>query len=129
MSTSRGLVPALTICRMMRSEEHTSELQSRVDLVCRLLLVKISEQLGGLFNRAVYLLVLPDRDLLAVLPLLVDRDHLAFVFFFNDTPTTEIYPLSLHDALPICIEILAPEETANHSSGTPIRSARSIAAM
>src|SRR3989440_10023426 len=25
-----------------------------------------------------------------------------FFFFFNDTPTTEIYPLSLHDALPIC---------------------------
>src|SRR3989475_10489424 len=24
-----------------------------------------------------------------------------FFFFFNDTPTTEIYPLSLHDALPI----------------------------
>src|SRR3989337_3000189 len=24
------------------------------------------------------------------------------VFFFNDTPTTEIYTLSLHDALPIC---------------------------
>src|ERR1035438_7218371 len=24
------------------------------------------------------------------------------VFFFNDTATTEIYPLSLHDALPIC---------------------------
>src|SRR3989442_862160 len=23
-------------------------------------------------------------------------------FFFNDTATTEIYPLSLHDALPIC---------------------------
>src|SRR3712207_7029248 len=23
-------------------------------------------------------------------------------FFFNDPPTTEIYPLSLHDALPIC---------------------------
>src|SRR3989442_11629847 len=27
------------------------------------------------------------------------------VFFFNDTATTEIYTLSLHDALPIC----APE--------------------
>src|SRR3712207_7420139 len=27
--------------------------------------------------------------------------HLAF-FFFNDTATTEIYTLSLHDALPIC---------------------------
>src|SRR5208337_5159383 len=27
---------------------------------------------------------------------------LLFFFFFNDTPTTEIYTLSLHDALPIC---------------------------
>src|SRR6476620_11862309 len=27
---------------------------------------------------------------------------LAFFFFFNDTATTEIYTLSLHDALPIC---------------------------
>src|SRR3712207_6873744 len=25
-----------------------------------------------------------------------------FYFFFNDTATTEIYTLSLHDALPIC---------------------------
>src|SRR2546430_4944641 len=25
-------------------------------------------------------------------------------FFFNDTATTEIYTLSLHDALPICAE-------------------------
>jgi len=41
----------------VRSEEHTSELQSRSDLVCRL--------------------------------------------FFNDTATSEIYTLSLHDALPI----------------------------
>src|SRR2546430_5999876 len=30
--------------------------------------------------------------------------HLIFTFFFfNDTATTEIYTLSLHDALPICI--------------------------
>src|SRR5438874_12755600 len=27
-----------------------------------------------------------------------------FFFFFNDTATTEIYTLSLHDALPISIE-------------------------
>src|SRR5258708_22181071 len=27
----------------------------------------------------------------------------SFVFFFNDTATTEIYTLSLHDALPICL--------------------------
>src|SRR5258708_31528045 len=26
-----------------------------------------------------------------------------FFFFFNDTATTEIYPLSLHDALPISL--------------------------
>src|SRR5688572_31803319 len=32
--------------------------------------------------------------------------HLSFffIFFFNDTATTEIYTLSLHDALPICYE-------------------------
>src|SRR3990172_5246456 len=45
----------------LRSEEHTSELQSRL--------------------------------------------HLLFpLVFFNDTAPTEIYPLSLHDALPICSE-------------------------
>src|SRR5258708_18234540 len=26
-------------------------------------------------------------------------------FFFNDTATTEIYTLSLHDALPICVTL------------------------
>src|SRR2546430_11758519 len=31
-------------------------------------------------------------------------DHIFFFFFFNDTATTEIYTLSLHDALPICHE-------------------------
>ena len=28
----------------------------------------------------------------------------SLVFFFNDTATPEIYTLSLHDALPICLE-------------------------
>src|SRR3712207_7668797 len=28
-----------------------------------------------------------------------------FFFFFNDTATTEIYTLSLHDALPICVRL------------------------
>src|SRR2546429_9260414 len=31
-----------------------------------------------------------------------------FFFFFNDTATTEIYTLSLHDALPICGVPLPP---------------------
>src|SRR6266542_5493975 len=29
--------------------------------------------------------------------------YMFFLFFFNDTATTEIYTLSLHDALPICL--------------------------
>src|SRR5215510_15330667 len=33
--------------------------------------------------------------------LLINRLCLLFFFFFNDTATTEIYTLSLHDALPI----------------------------
>src|SRR2546427_2792525 len=36
------------------------------------------------------------------LPLLLPHcPYLSFFFFFNDTATTEIYTLSLHDALPI----------------------------
>src|ERR1039458_5631953 len=31
-----------------------------------------------------------------------DSPHFRGCFFFNDTATTEIYTLSLHDALPIC---------------------------
>src|SRR3712207_8257094 len=37
-------------------------------------------------------------------------------FFFNDTATTEIYTLSLHDALPIFLHVggdLAPREVAD----------------
>src|SRR2546427_2306862 len=30
----------------------------------------------------------------------------SLLFFFNDTATTEIYTLSLHDALPICTRLL-----------------------
>src|SRR5258706_10501260 len=38
---------------------------------------------------------------------------LSFFFFFNDTATTEIYTLSLHDALPISSEhrITVPRRT------------------
>src|SRR3712207_9153623 len=32
----------------------------------------------------------------------VEHNYVSFFFFFNDTATTEIYTLSLHDALPIC---------------------------
>src|SRR5256885_16615825 len=40
--------------------------------------------------------------------LLLSMSHLAraslILFFFNDTAATEIYTLSLHDALPICCQ-------------------------
>src|SRR2546429_2541628 len=39
----------------------------------------------------------------ALISLYVYSTRLFFFFFFNDTATTEIYTLSLHDALPICI--------------------------
>src|SRR3712207_8650519 len=32
--------------------------------------------------------------------------YIFFFFFFNDTATTEIYTLSLHDALPILVNLL-----------------------
>src|SRR2546422_7642016 len=41
---------------------------------------------------------------------------LFFVFFFNDTATTEIYTLSLHDALPI---LTASETLGSRSSSDP----------
>src|SRR5260370_42003814 len=39
---------------------------------------------------------------------------LYFFFFFNDTATTEIYTLSLHDALPICV---VAQRTGGHTPG------------
>src|SRR5215510_2801269 len=43
-------------------------------------------------------------------PFLFDRNITCF-FFFNDTATTEIYTLSLHDALPIFI---ADDDAGEH---------------
>src|ERR1039458_7231860 len=98
--------------RRVRSEEHTSELQSLRHLVCRLLLEKkkiiqkidnksqisISQTRYSSSGSAV---AGPDTK--------VNFSHtdrsLCFLgfksFFFNDTATTEIYTLSLHDALSI----------------------------
>src|SRR3712207_7859430 len=38
-------------------------------------------------------------------------------FFFNDTATTEIYTLSLHDALPICLDEHGPLAVALEHDG------------
>src|SRR5215475_13767385 len=100
------------VVREWRSEEHTSELQSRENLVCRLLLEKkkklVHEVPVGRVKKPQ-----PQRGNQVVLTstrsqLVADVYHLRrqqlsspLFFFFNDTATTEIYTLSLHDALPI----------------------------
>src|SRR3954462_1421488 len=98
----------------IRSEEHTSELQSHDNLVCRLLLEKkkkrkkCNETIGSeaevwsTSSRAAPLSYrsLPLCPSTPPIPLLCFPTF-CFFFFFNDTATTEIYTLSLHDALPI----------------------------
>src|SRR3989441_11082585 len=37
-----------------------------------------------------------------------------YFFFFNDTATTEIYTLSLHDALPIFVEVQDGDQDPGH---------------
>src|ERR1022692_1150097 len=97
-----------------RSEEHTSELQSPCNLVCRLLLEKKKKEaepddVGCVTREAT------DETRCALSchcfrsPQCLSTGSIScrlivfvvFFFFFNDTATTEIYTLSLHDALPI----------------------------
>src|SRR6476646_445018 len=111
---------------MVRSEEHTSELQSHSDLVCRLLLERFGDHrdLHSFPTRRSS--DLNDVDLLTA-QLVDDHAHTRApgpdarawsdrkstrlnsshtvisyaVFCLKDSATTEIYTLSLHDALPI----------------------------
>src|SRR6202021_1377040 len=98
---------------IMRSEEHTSELQSPDHLVCRLLLEKKKRPHQGWRNAGCarpemgwytprvwrHTRCAPPVQVVAP-ELCVPRPTNCF-FFFNDPATTEIYTLSLHDALPI----------------------------
>src|ERR1039457_2666780 len=99
---------------LLGSEEHTSELQSPCNLVCRLLLEKkniktnvlrahgtghsarldVACAVARLHQSPPRVLAIPRRR-----P--VDERRHPLFFFFNDTAPTEIYTLSLHDALPI----------------------------
>ena len=53
----------------------------------------------------------------ANLHILVPTFIFSSFFFFNDTATTEIYTLSLHDALPICSIRILIEEVMQKSYG------------
>src|SRR5260221_10391661 len=50
------------------------------------------------------------------------RERIIF-FFFNDTATTEIFTLSLHDALPICPGHPRPHQLRTHHPGARRRHA------
>src|SRR5215203_1740877 len=80
-----------------RSEEHTSELQSRQYLVCRLLLEKKKKKKHDLITQRNKRIL--KKILYMKFKCFLETYHIIF-FFFNDTATTEIYTLSLHDALP-----------------------------
>src|SRR3954465_12854512 len=100
--------------RIPRSEEHTSELQSHDNLVCRLLLEKkihrrqrgradrgrsgrefLIWRVGGARVGRAFLLSLGGRPPARL------RGAQGPAFFFNDAPTAEIYPLSLPHPVPI----------------------------
>src|SRR6202522_4484858 len=97
-----------------RSEEHTSELQSPIHLVCRLLLEKKKERrhcdnamLGALYflaDSALFPTAVSEeraRGRYRTTRFLLRSTFLLTFFFFIDAATPEISTLSLHDALPI----------------------------
>src|SRR3954463_2770651 len=105
-------MPGVQTCAL-RSEEHTSELQSHDNLVCRLLLEKKKNNSGpGAAGRGTTgtrsggnTSACSRLDRRLVCGGVAGRGSYGrlrlLFFFFNDTATTEIYTLSLHDALPI----------------------------
>src|SRR6266536_676610 len=97
-----------------RSEEHTSELQSRVDLVCRLLLEQknrvecsrcrmliSSESGGGGIVSTCAHNTFTDQYIRRACDWHDPHHRNQRFFFFNAPAPTEFYTLSLHDALPI----------------------------
>src|ERR1044071_9003899 len=98
--------------RETRSEEHTSELQSRVDISYAVFcLKKTTIDINGLnYVDAQARISQAKLDIggSQFAPSAIEANLASGVlkrrfsnFFFNDTATTEIYTLSLHDALPI----------------------------
>src|SRR3954463_2606367 len=72
----------------IRSEEHTSELQSHDNLVCRLLLEKKKTEEFAVFSQIYY-----EKGWNAYIDVHFKPHAIVFFFFFNDTAPTEIYTL------------------------------------
>src|SRR3990172_6972900 len=90
---------------------------------------------SGLYRAPRHADVLPRRPVVPVRPDLQDRKSTrlnsshgyisyAVFFFFNDTATTEISPLSLHDALPISVGPL-PSASSRRCTSPATRCSRS----
>ena len=112
--TGTGKTAAFGIPLLERINPEDRRLQALILCPTRELAIQVSEEFRKLLKYKDNIRVLPiyggqpiDRQIAALRkgtqvvigtprPLLVSR-----VFFFNDTATTEIYTLSLHDALPI----------------------------
>src|SRR4026208_654 len=100
---------------VIRSEERFSR-NAETDIVCRLLLEKKKKKKKTTIHMrnkgatqlvsAICIVITPihsaSLDLCLHIRLSIFLFFFFFFFFFNDTATTEIYTLSLHDALPIC---------------------------
>src|SRR2546430_17639236 len=52
-----------------------------------------------------------------ILGRMIRSDEEILLFFFNDTATTEIYTLSLHDALPISADCRRAEDRGQRGGG------------
>src|SRR6516165_3353555 len=121
-----------------RSEEHTSELQSQSNIVCRLLLEKKKKARTELVRVGAISMHGIDRNSTSLKNwrrvvcrstfsevFHMKKQELVALFFFNDTATTEIYTLSLHDALPICGAARAPPARPA-APRLPVRGTRAI---
>src|ERR1022692_2704298 len=113
ISSCPSCIPQAWDCQEdIRSEEHTSELQSPCNLVCRLLLEKKKPcpSLAGCSPRpvgrhtrlSVYHGRVHRSEVTGRAPDTPADSQMPYsVFFLNNPATTEMYPLSQHAALPI----------------------------
>src|SRR3954465_10744013 len=107
-------MPSSGVQTCARSEEHTSELQSHDNIVCRLLLEKKKNVPHGELRLRPHTLTWKRPPHMRpphaakqktppppLPPLRPPPTRPSLSFFFNDPAPPEIYPLSLHDPFPI----------------------------
>src|SRR4051795_8624085 len=98
-STRLNSSHTLIVCRLLGKEDRKStRLNSSHTLISyAVFCLKKKKRLVELLQRLVRLVLVVVRDA----KIGADVDVLRRLFFFNDAAPTELYPLPLHDALPI----------------------------